>query len=289
MTEKPEVPELDGDEDSRRQLWIRAGVAGGLIALLLGGLAVFDHLSRPPQPEEVIPTKPIAPAQLTPEPRQDAPPEVVRATASEPAAETSPTEEESVPPPVAAGDRDGRIERGARLAEGGRSAARPLQAHSVAAGGEAARKVEAHGAAASAAVAPVPPASVAPTAVAPTAPATPALAAASPVPPARTAAPAAAVSQASSATAVTAPAPVVKPAVAAQPEAHPGYVVQVGSFSSVVQAEALRARLLADGIAAQLETRVVVGPFPDRRDGLAAQARLRERGYSASDLIPFRR
>lgn len=273
MTEKPEVPELDEDEDSRRQLWIRAGVAGGLIALLLGGLAIFDHLSRPPQPEEVVPTKPIAPAQLTPEPRrQDAPPDVLRAAATEQAAESPPPVEESAPPPLTAGARDGRLERGARFTEGAR-AAHPSQAHTATAAAEVARKAEPHGVAST-----VPP----PPAVASTPSATSAPANVAPPAPAR-------------ATSVAAPAaPVastVPPAsVATAPvEVRGGYVVQVGSFSNVVQAEALRARLLAEGIAAQLETRVVVGPFPDRRDGLAAQARLRERGYAASDLIPFRR
>jgi len=69
MSEQIRTPEQEpaGDDDARRQLWIRAGVAGGLISLLLGGLALFDHLSRPAQPEEVaLPTKPIAPAQITP-------------------------------------------------------------------------------------------------------------------------------------------------------------------------------------------------------------------------------
>ena len=76
MTEQPKAPDLaaEGDEDPRKQLWIRAGVAGGLIAVLLGGLAIFDHLSKPPPPPEevVAPTKPIAPAQVTPAGR-DAP------------------------------------------------------------------------------------------------------------------------------------------------------------------------------------------------------------------------
>ena len=66
MNEERKTAEVEavGDEDGRRQLWVRAGMAVGLIGLLLGGLAVFDHQSRPPAPEEevVLPTKPIAPA-----------------------------------------------------------------------------------------------------------------------------------------------------------------------------------------------------------------------------------
>ena len=111
-----------GDEDPRRQLWIRAGVAGGLIAVLLGGLALFDHLSRPPQPEEVaLPTKPIAPAQISDNAGRDAPPDVVRAGevgASDAAPAVSP--EGSAPPRLPESEADG-----GRLAEGTRPLVRP--------------------------------------------------------------------------------------------------------------------------------------------------------------------
>ena len=70
MNEERKTAEVEavGDEDGRRQLWVRAGMAVGLIGLLLGGLAVFDQQSRPPPVEEAaLPTKPIAPAQVMPE------------------------------------------------------------------------------------------------------------------------------------------------------------------------------------------------------------------------------
>lgn len=40
MSEHGSKLDATTDDDPRRQLWIRAGVAGGLIAVLLGGLAL---------------------------------------------------------------------------------------------------------------------------------------------------------------------------------------------------------------------------------------------------------
>ena len=67
------------------------------------------------------------------------------------------------------------------------------------------------------------------------------------------------------------------------------FYLQLGAYPSAEQAEVLRARLSAEGVPSHLETRVLVGPFSDRRDALAAQARLREKGFTPGDLIPFRR
>ena len=77
--------------------------------------------------------------------------------------------------------------------------------------------------------------------------------------------------------------------MAGKVEAAPRYVLHFGMFSSVATAEDLRARLAQAGIPSQLETRVVVGPFADRRDALAAQARLREKGIDVGTLQPFGR
>ena len=129
MTDRPDVPDDNEDEDPRRQLWVRAGVAGGLIAVLLGGLAVFDHLSRPPQPEAVVvPTKPIAPAQVTPlpEPGRDAPPDVVRAAAPTEPEPQPPVEGSSTPPPLPTGDKGDRlVERNRKPVEETRPVLRP--------------------------------------------------------------------------------------------------------------------------------------------------------------------
>lgn len=283
MTDKPEVPEIDEDDDPRRQLWVRAGVAGGLIAVLLGGLAVFDHLSRPPQPEAVVvPTKPIAPAQVTPppEPGRDAPPDVVRA--AEPAEPAAPpvAEGSAAPPPLPTADKGDRlVERTRKPVEETRPVLRPGSQSVVAApSAEPARKHEA----APAAVAPV-----APSAPQPRVAAAPSVVAPAPAPaPASAGAP-------KPAQVVAAPMPAPAAPVAKVPavsgETSGAYAVQVGVFTSAAQAEALRSRLLADGIPAQLETRVVVGPFNERRDAVAAQNRLKEKGFSAGELIPFRR
>ncbi len=64
------------------------------------------------------------------------------------------------------------------------------------------------------------------------------------------------------------------------------YVLQVGGFMDPAAAEALRARLAQSGLPVQLESRVVVGPFADRREALATQSRLREQGYAPGAIQP---
>ena len=133
MSEERKTAEADavGEDDTRRQLWVRAGMAVGLIGLLLGGLAVFDYQSRPPEPDEevALPTKPIAPAQVAPEPGRDAPPDVLRAGAEAVPRPVVPAEEAPAPslPPDARPARAERLERPAGVAEGGRPPARPAQ------------------------------------------------------------------------------------------------------------------------------------------------------------------
>jgi cell division septation protein DedD len=60
----------------------------------------------------------------------------------------------------------------------------------------------------------------------------------------------------------------------------PGFVVQLGMFTSVEHAQALRAQLEAQGIPVFLETRVVVGPFRDRAEADAARKRLNALGVA---------
>lgn len=286
MTDRPDVPDDDEDEDPRRQLWVRAGVAGGLIAVLLGGLAVFDHLSRPPQPEAVVvPTKPIAPAQVTPlpEPGRDAPPDVVRAAAPTEPEPQPPVEGSSTPPPLPTGDKGDRlVERTRKPVEETRPVLRPGSQGVVAApAAEPARKRDAAPAAVAPAVAPVAQATQ------PRGVAVPSAAPSTATPASTPATAPAAVAAPAPAAAVPAPVAVVKVPVASETQG--GYAVQVGVFGTAAQAEALRSRLSAAGIPAQLETRVVVGPFNDRRDAVAAQNRLQDKGFSAGELIPFRR
>ncbi|KAB2966376.1 SPOR domain-containing protein, partial [Zoogloea sp.] len=80
----------------------------------------------------------------------------------------------------------------------------------------------------------------------------------------------------------------VAPATVAE-AAGRGYVLQFGFFSSVARAEELKARLAQAGIPAQVETRLVVGPFADRKEALAAQSRLREKGIDTGVLLPLGR
>jgi len=62
--------------------------------------------------------------------------------------------------------------------------------------------------------------------------------------------------------------------------ARQGFVVQLGVFTTVENAQALQARLKEQGMPAFLETRVVVGPFRDRAEADAAQHKLKALGVS---------
>lgn len=286
---------LSGEEDPRKQLWVRAGVAGGLIAALLGGLAVFDYVSRPPAPAEVpLPTRPIAPAQVTPDVGRDAPPDVLRA-GSEATSEAAQPQEESAPPMLPSGgvvsdtEAPSRAMRSGRIGEVSRpqaGAAVHAPTPSVQAGTPAAQA----------------PLSASPAAtVAAPAPVTVPHQAAGP----EVARPAPAVSQASRPAVSTTPAApavpvqrqalptgnavVATPAAAMPAQPSRPYVLEFGVFTTVASAEALRARLAQAGIPSQLETRVVVGPFADRKEALAAQARLREKGIDSGTLLPLGR
>lgn len=319
---------LGADDDSRRQLWFRAGVAGGLIALLLGALAVFDHLSKPRGNAEVaLPTKPIAPAQVASDSGRDAPPEVIRAGADGAQAEVQeePPATEASAPPLLPRDATGADAPVDRLEVPRAGTARPHQATQPGHGREAehraaARADETPRAAVTPSPAAVPPprSPVAPptqqASQSPPRDAPPAASAAAPRtvasssagapapaggPPPAVPSPAPAAAQASAVPAATglpsrAPAPsgptpaAQGPAPAAE-AAGRGYVLQFGFFSSAARAEELKARLAQAGIPAQVETRLVVGPFVDRREALAAQARLREKGIDTGVLLPLGR
>ncbi|WP_398306557.1 SPOR domain-containing protein [Zoogloea sp.] len=317
MSEQIRTPEQEpaGDDDARRQLWIRAGVAGGLISLLLGGLALFDHLSRPAQPEEVaLPTKPIAPAQITPDAGRDAPPDVVRAGGEGAVPDDVPpalAPEGSAPPSLPdteAGrpdDKSDRLAEGTRpegtVAPGARPPARPANAAATAIHGDAPR-APARELMPVKPAATVPPTPAAPVAAVPASaprPSGPAAVVApvvsSPGRPALAAPVAPSVPQVA---AVAAPAVMQKPAQPSQSQPSPqpvtaeagrGYVLQFGFFSNVASAEEMKARLAQAGVPSQIETRLIVGPFADRKDALAAQARLREKGVDVGVLLPLGR
>lgn len=83
-------------------------------------------------------------------------------------------------------------------------------------------------------------------------------------------------------------------AVAAQPAPVPapappdGYLVQLGVFGALENAEALRADLAARGLPVRVEGRVVVGPFADKAAAEAARVRLRRETGAVGFVVPPR-
>lgn len=69
----------------------------------------------------------------------------------------------------------------------------------------------------------------------------------------------------------------------------PRHYVTLGTFAQPAIAEALRARLDAQGIPAVLEARLRVGPFATREEAQAAQARLKELGFAPGAVISPKR
>lgn len=67
-----------------------------------------------------------------------------------------------------------------------------------------------------------------------------------------------------------------------------GFVIQLGVFTNVSNAEELHARLTRSGIPSQIEARVFAGPFKSKEDAEAAQAKLKSVGLHAGLLLPFR-
>lgn len=87
--------------------------------------------------------------------------------------------------------------------------------------------------------------------------------------------------QASQAVSVdTRPAPVVLP---------DGYMVQLGVFGAMQNAEALQADVSRRGLPVRIEGRVVVGPFASKQEAEAAQARLKRDGVASGIVIPPRK
>lgn len=68
-----------------------------------------------------------------------------------------------------------------------------------------------------------------------------------------------------------------------------GFVLQVGVFSNLSNAEDLRRRLVDAGIPAHIEARVQVGPFASQAEAVAAQQKLRALGMEPGMLIAPKR
>lgn len=225
-----------GPEGMRRQLLARVGAAGLLIVLLLGGLAVYDHLNRPepPAPAPKAIAQPPASttelaregAALAPSPAENAVADVVlrRDAPPEPEMSAAPV---IAPPGQRQADAVGETSGAPRLVLGGEPPApvRPAP----------------HGAGARAGL---PHGETPPQAAAPDRP---------------------------------------------SPDLGKGYLVQMGVFGTPENAAAQLARLESLGVPARLETRVVVGPFPDKSAARAAQSRLKAAGESPGVILTPRR
>lgn len=84
------------------------------------------------------------------------------------------------------------------------------------------------------------------------------------------------------------PGPLSKPLSQAVQSARQ-YVLQMGVFNNVANAEELRAKLELAGIPAQIEARVQVGPFKTREEADAAREKLRALGLDNGILTAIRK
>jgi DedD protein len=252
---KPETastPEAD-EQALKKRLLGRIAIAGIVVVALLGGLAVFDALNAPP-PRPVAKAPPAAPD--------------VPATAAADAAKA---------PTAEAGKEAGTEEAKAPAAEGGKEAAKqvPAEPAKVAEAAEPAAAPEHTSAAQARPLKPLtPPASARPAMVKPSEP----LVAARPEPGRDIArAPAAA-----------SPGP-LSPPLSQAVQAARRFVLQMGVFNNVANAEELRAKLELNGIPAQIEARVQVGPFATREEADAAREKLRALGLDGGILTAVRK
>lgn len=83
-------------------------------------------------------------------------------------------------------------------------------------------------------------------------------------------------------------------APASRPLSQPGaptrqFVVQMGVFNNLANAEELRAKLELAGVPAQIEARVQVGPFATRQEADAAREKLRALGLETGILTAIKR
>ena len=270
-------------DDLRGTLLKRLAVAGLLISLLLGTLAIFDHLAAPPEEEElpafskpipVAPRKEVSQpvkqtSELPPPPEAAKPADESASPASaSPARETAGPASEQLPPP--------RVEARPSL-DSGKNAPAPASTVSGPAK-PAPRQTEAVGvrlpapaATATPRPAPAPAPSPVPeeTASPPLLPPSAASESVAAKPSARVLETRQASSSSPAGTASRAPEP---------PRLFSGFSLQAGVFANPQLAEELHARLTLSGVPSTLETRVQVGPFRTRQEAEAAQAKLRGLG-----------
>lgn len=288
-SEQPASPGVVDESEMRNVLAKRLAVAGALVAVLLGLLGLFDHLSQPTEeddlpvftrPVPVVPkkmvTQPVTPAE--PVADDPAPAVTAQADAKTPAVSPSASTAYDTPPaPVVA----------ATPAAASGTLAPTMATTEIAP--KKASTVKTPARVSSSEPAAVPEKTTAPDSVAYTEPPPPASASPRPRPTAAPApaAPPLAVDISESAATKSAPSARVIEAVPAPAAARvfSGFILQAGVFSSAARAEELHARLTLSGIPSSIEARVQVGPFKSRQEALAAQEKMRELGVE-SLLVP---
>lgn len=236
----------DAQSDLKRKLLARIGVAGVMIALLLGTLAVFDRINAPEETEDEEPrftapvpvakkemTQPLTPAGADgPNPADTAAAPAEAETSAAPVDRTVAPEATGTPPPPSVAATPGLP----APREGSRGAGAPAPAATPPASG---------------------------------------VAGAGSAPPAALPAPPAAVAASPSPRADSAP---LRPGT--------GYALQAGVFADTRRAEELHALLTLNGIPSTIESRVQVGPFRTRQEAEAARARMQALGVEALLLPP---
>jgi DedD protein len=249
----------DADEALKKRLISRMAVAGVVVVALLGGLAVIDALYVPP-PRKVAP-EPVVEEQKAEEPKT---------------AEAKPEEKAAEQP----GEKPAEVAAGTEKKEEPKTEtakAEPPPPPAPAAEPERTASV-----AAPAPARPIRPLTLPATArPASIKPSEPVAAAQKPEPEkeiARTSPPAA----------VARHAPASRPVTQAA-ERSRQYVVQMGVFNNVANAEELHAKLQLAGIPSQIEARVQVGPFASRQEAEAAREKLHALGMETGILTAIKR
>ena len=242
----------DDGELTRQRLLRRIAMAGVLIVALVASLAIFDAVFvSPPEPEaEETPEVPVASVSVPPleERGFDKPEEKTPDAPAEAAAEPA-----SASPPATQENTQ---------AQPMPAAPAPETAKSTAKGKPETKPITQPASKVAAKQAPSVPEGTAAPSVPP--PPQPPAAKVMPTPMPTTSLP-----------------PPAKPLAPGQ-----GYLVQMGVFSNIANAEDLKGRLDKAGIPAHIEARVQVGPFKNKAEAEAAQKKLAEMGLSGLLLSP---
>lgn len=236
------------DEALKRRLIRRIAVAGVLIIILLGGLAVFDALNEQPAAEKTAALAPKEPEPTAGEPKAEEKPE---APAEEKAAEKEAEDKEAKAEPAAETKAEPERTATPTTSVPGGKAIRPL----------------------------TPPARARPATVRPS----------EPVAGGHRPDPAKALAAGKPAEgAVAKHAPASRP-LSQGGDAVRGFILQLGVFNNIANAEELRAKLEQNGIPSQIEARVQLGPFQTRQEAEVMREKLRALGMETGLLMAVRK